>query len=221
MSARPRIVEVVGPAGAGKSTLCRVLAGQADLARLEDFPDVRKLSDAPFFLWNGLRLLPSLVHARRNGGRLPSRRELAWLAILRGWPARLQSQVRAGGILFLDQGPVYLLTETRDLCPAPIWQDFCALWAATLDLIVWLDAPDADLLTRIRTREKAHVVKHESDEAVFAFLDEYRQAYARALSSLTAGPNPPQVLRFDTGRHPPEEIASQLLTRFIEPRESP
>ena len=38
-----------------------------------------------------------------------------------------------------------------------------------LDVVVWLDAPDACLLQRIRTRDKDHVVKNESTETVSKF----------------------------------------------------
>jgi hypothetical protein len=37
-------------------------------------------------------------------------------------------------------------------------------------MIVWLDAPDTDLLKRIRNRDKEHVVKNKLVETAFEFL---------------------------------------------------
>ena len=48
-----QVVEIVGPAGAGKTTLCHALDRYTQSLRLENFPDVRKIADAPFFISNG------------------------------------------------------------------------------------------------------------------------------------------------------------------------
>jgi hypothetical protein len=52
----PRVVEIFGPAGAGKTTLCLLLNQYQERIRLSEFPDVRKIVDSPFFIWYGLRL---------------------------------------------------------------------------------------------------------------------------------------------------------------------
>jgi len=206
-----QIVEIVGPAGAGKSTLYQALADDGRFIRPENFPDVRRPSNAPFFLKHGLPLLP------RVG--LIQRRPFAWLAILRGWPELLKRQRQDGQIILLDQGPVYLLTETHEFGPPSLrcpnvdglWQDLFKRWAGALDTVIWLDAPDEVLLERIRSREKEHVVKHESREATLSFLAAYRKAYSWTISHLLPELH---ILRFNTAQKSAEEIASRLLHEF-------
>lgn len=201
-----RVVEIVGPAGAGKSTLYQVLRGRDNL-RLDNFPDVRRLANLPFFLWNGAQVIGSL---RGLGGL--SRRELAWMAILQGWPALLQKT--DSRVTVLDQGPVYLMADLREFGPASLrtsaadawWHDLSTRWSQTLDLIVWLDADDADLLERIHTREKAHIVKDAPAEETLSFLNRYRAAYERVMADLHV-----PVLRFDSSRMTSMQIAENLL----------
>ena len=208
-----RVVEIVGPAGAGKSTLYQALRGRDNL-HLDNFPDVRRLANLPFFLWNGARVIGSL---RRLGGL--SRRELAWMAILRGWPVLLQKS--DSRVTVLDQGPVYLLTELREFGPASLrtsaadslWRDLSARWSHTLDLIVWLDADDADLLERIRSREKAHIVKGASDEETLSFLNRYRAAYERVMADLHA-----PILRFNSSRMTTTQIVENLMRELGDAR---
>jgi len=208
-----RVVEIVGPAGAGKSTLYQALRGRNNL-RLDNFPDVRRLANLPFFLWNGVWVIGSL---RGLGGL--SRRELAWMSILRGWPALLRKT--GSRVTVLDQGPVYLLTELHEFGPASLrtsaadvlWRDLSARWIQTLNLIVWLDADDADLLERIRTREKAHIVKNASAEETLSFLNRYRAAYERVMADLRV-----PVLRFDSSCMTTTQIAENLLRELGDTR---
>jgi hypothetical protein len=124
--------------------------------------------------------------------------------------------------MILDQGPVYLLTETSEFGPEflktkkakKLWRSLYSRWAGMLNMIVWLDAADNDLLKRIRSREKDHVVKKESIETAFEFLACYRMAYERTISNLSAIQPGLYVLRFDTSLKSTEEIASQLLIEF-------
>jgi hypothetical protein len=220
---RPRIVEIIGPAGAGKTTLCTVLIRYSDHIHLGNFPDVKKAANAPFFIRYSLQQISTLIRIFRHGDRLPSRREFAWFSILSGWSRVLQKELkRKGGIIFLDQGPLYLLSEISEFGPdylkrkkaEPIWQTWYRRWAALLDGIVWLDTADEDLLRRIRNREKGHVVKEESAQVIFEYLGRYRKAYERTLLKLMANHNTLKVLRFDTCRESPEEIAIHLLAEF-------
>jgi len=219
---KPRIVEIVGPAGAGKTTLCKLLSLTHGF-RLSSFPDVRKAANAPFFILYGLRLTPILARVSQFDDRWLSRREFAWLTILSGWPMILQKELKKNDdIILLDQGPFYLLSEMDEFGPAclkrgraeQVWQMLYRQWAATLDAIVWLDAADEDLLRRIRDREKEHIVKAESAQMAFEFLRHSRNAYMHTLSRLTVNRKDLKVFWFDTTQHSPEVIMNRLLAEF-------
>jgi adenylate kinase family enzyme len=218
---KTRVVEIVGPAGAGKTTLYQALDHYPETIRLENFPDVRKAADAPFFISNGLQLLPRLLRLYRPNSRQLTRREFAWMAILNGWSTLLRSESNAGKkASILDQGPVYLLAEMRLFGPEylkqkaaeSLWQDLFDRWGATLSLVVWLDTADEVLLDRIRTRRQEHIVKAEPATVVYEFLNRYRTEYERILSMMTAKMASLKVLRFDSGRQQSQDIMSQILS---------
>jgi hypothetical protein len=218
-----RVVEIIGPAGAGKTTLFKALSDYPDQIRLSDFPNVRRVTDAPFFIRYGLQLIPSLFRLYRRTSRQMSRREFAWMSILKGWPFVLQRAIKKNSqVIVLDQGPVYLLAEMREFGPEYLksedaekfWRELYCQWAATLDMIVWLDAADIYLLERIRTRDDDHVVKNEAAPIVFEFLERYRRAYDYVLSKLESCTGGPRVLRFNTRTYTPGEIVDCLLAEF-------
>ncbi len=220
---KPRVVEVVGPAGAGKTTLYQALNRYTESVRFENFPDVRNIADTPFFIFNGLQLIPNLLRLNRSNSRQLTRREFAWMTILRGWSALLRKQSHGGNkAIILDQGPVYLLTEMRLFGPEylrqqaaeRLWQDLFRRWSATLHMVLWLDAPDEVLLARIRNRQQEHVVKTQPSKVVYEFLDRYRVEYEFILSILTAHQSNFKVLRFDTGRQQPGDIVNQFMSEL-------
>ena len=222
----PRIVEIVGPAGAGKTTLCQALNHSSAFIQLSNFPNIRQISAAPFFFGNGFQVFARFLNFPLTFTQKINRREFAWLSILNGWPAVLEKELRSNKIIILDQGPIYLLTEIREFGSDYLrqgkadilWQDLYSRWSDTLNLIVWLDAEDTDLLKRIRSRDKDHIIKNESMESTFEFLARYRSAYEVTLSSLEKVHADLKILRFNTSSMPPQEIADQLLLEFTSNR---
>src|SRR6185369_16440622 len=158
-----------------------------------NFPDVRKVADAPFFISNGLRLIPSLLRLYRSDSRHLTRREFAWMSILVGWSSLLRKEARdCNRVIILDQGPVYLLTEMRLFGPEYLrkkaaegfWQDLFDRWRTTLSMVIWLDAPNDILLDRIRNRQQELVVKAEPAKVIYEYLERYRVEYEFILSVL-------------------------------------
>ena len=216
----PRIVEITGPAGVGKTTICKILHRDEAHIQLGHFPDVHKKADAPFFFYHGLCLAPLALSLYQSPSAWLNRREFAWLTILSGWSHRLQVEAsKSDKVIVLDQGPVYLLAETSELGPnclksskaEKFWQCVYRRWAATLDMVIWLDTDNSLLFERIQTRAKGHVVKNEPAQTAYKFLESYRTAYEHIFRRLKSNAGGPRIIHFDTGQDPPDEVADQLL----------
>jgi hypothetical protein len=118
----------------------------------------------------------------------------------------------------LDHGPVFKLATLHAFGPNWLrsasahvwWEGLFQQWAALLDLIVWLDAPDAFLETRINARFQKHQVKGKSESDVRQFLARYRSSYQYVLSRLAAS-NGPTVIQYDTSQATPDELVAGIL----------
>ena len=210
-----RVIEIVGPAGSGKTTLVRALT-----RRHPPFVTgvrLSKLSLAPYFAANALRLLPSYVAHYRHS-RWLSRRELRAMTYVNAWHRWLRRQNAARGVTIFDHGPIFRLVRLRAFGPELVggeafgrwWRSALAEWAAILYVVVWLDAPDDALAQRIQSRQDWHRLKAESDSDLRRFLVRYREGYEHVLSELMAI-RPPRVLEFRTDQLPADEIAEAVV----------
>ena len=80
-------------------------------------------------------------------------------------------------------------------------------------MVIWLDAPDAVLLERIRAREQRHTIKEQSEQEACEVLARYRRSFERTIAECGAG-RQPSVLRLDTSQASVEQIANSVLTAF-------
>jgi len=145
------------------------------------------------------------------------------MSILKGWHHLLEQGVANNGKAFvLDQGPVFLLAELHMFGPESLrsrsankwWEGVYRQWAATLDMVVYVDTSDTHLLARIRARDKWHVMKEKAEPEISQFLAHYRVAYEHVISMLTSNHSSPKVLRFDTVQESLDGIVNRLLGEF-------
>jgi shikimate kinase len=218
------IVEIVGPAGAGKTTLTRNLVQSNKNIYIGDRPRIRRISHFPFFARNTLLLLPEFIKifSKKNSGGLNSR-EVALMLRLRGWQQLWWRQVvNKCSIIVLDQGPIFSLAELSSDNQGYLssqsakkwWDNMHQKWASLLDFVIWLDAPDSILMERIKTRNKDHLVKGKPEPEITKYLTRYRMVYSQVISTLTANFGGPVLHRFDTSRESLEEIVNNILIIF-------
>jgi shikimate kinase len=209
------VMELMGPAGAGKTTLLRALADARPGLRAA--PHVSRVWHLPLVLQNTLPLLPSFLR-RRERGRWFTWPEARSMVYLDAWLRLLARDAGSDRIVVLDHGPIFNLAMLREFGPELTadaafrrWSDrLLSRWAETLDVIVWLDAPDQVLVERIRGRDQKHLVKTASTEEASAFLQRCRRSFEEFLAPLDARPSP-EILRFDTERQPTHELAAKIL----------
>lgn len=212
------MVELVGPAGAGKTTLSQVLVQCSEKIEVGAEISLRNKEHLLVFLQNFHSVLPILM-ARNGSGRSFTWDEVKAMAYLKGWPRVLRQQVaRSNIIVLLDQGPIFKLATLYAFGPERLrsqafkkwWNDMFEEWATLLDMVVWLDAPNSVLEKRINFRNQRHLVKGKTEPEAREFLDRYRTSYEQMLVKLTANGGP-TLFQFDTSQTSIEQIAENVL----------
>jgi thymidylate kinase len=221
--ATARVIELVGPAGAGKTTLARALPEYA-----RDIKSGLTLwgLPRPLLLAGAVAAMPTIAGATRTrplrGAAISQMIRLG--ALRHALDRSLHNGVR---LVVLDEGPVFALSWLDVFHPRyddPVWNQWRARmlqhWAQRLDVVVRVDDDDDVLAHRIRTRAKAHPVKHSPDQEIFRFLRRFRKAFDRVIAELaTAGSV--QVIDLAQSRTgAPGDRAMRLLDSLSEaPRE--
>jgi predicted ATPase len=208
----PFLIELAGPAGVGKTTLSRALLGRGGTAK-------GAIWGLPVFslLGNGLRLLPSLLENCRQSGSLlwEESRYMVRLATLHR--ALTGARPPAARVVVFDEGPIFALAWLRGFGHEVMrskaledwWRTTLRDWADLMDAVVVVEANDALLARRIRTRAHAHEVKQFSDPEIVAWMARFRAALSWVLAGLAAEGGP-AVLRVTTDREPPEILAERV-----------
>ena len=214
--------ELVGPSGAGKTTLLRALVRRNSRV-VPDLP-LGKLEQLPHHARNVALLAPAFLR-RPRGALAFTWAQARAMAYLHAWqePAR-RLAVDDGRLVVMDQGPLYRLAFLQAFGPPAItgssafrgwWERSCAQWTATLGILIWLDAPDAILIERVRERDHSRSIKSNSDADARAFLARYRRAFDDVIQRFetVAGS---VVLRFDTEQESLDRIADHVLEALEE-----
>lgn len=195
---RPLVVELVGPAGAGKSALAERLSARGDVVRAGVWNLPRAL-----VLESAVRSLPLLIRLCYHARALP-RETLKQIVRLNALYLFVQRRVGHARLVVLDEGPVFALSwltvfghpRLQHRRVEPWWRETYAAWAAVLDRLIVLDAPAPVLTARIRNRHKYDdSFRSMTGTEVLDVIARYRVAFERVLDGLTAagGPAPVQL----------------------------
>lgn len=213
------IMELVGPAGAGKTTLSRTLRRRSPAIQIGSEIELQKLKYAPVFLRNFISLLPIFLRQLRYGQSF-TWDEIKYLVYLKGWHKVLMQEAGSGdAAILLDHGPVFKLATLHEFGPEKLmadgsekwWDKIFRQWASTLDVVIWLDAPDSVLEKRINSRDQRHLVKGKTKTEVVHFLARYRASYEVTLAKLKLDVGP-LLLQFDTSQTSIDQIADEILS---------
>jgi gluconate kinase len=217
----PFIIEFVGVAGTGKTTVSQALSERNPFIHRCQHPNPRNLSDSTFFIKNCLKLWMKNLHTNKEPQQI-SRREFAWMAILLGWPDYLRNKYAHHHVIALDQGPIFLITalhhydlqELMNSLEDNWWREIYQSWSNTIDSIVFFDATNDELRKRIRGREKSHFVKETSDLEINTVLSMHRTVYKKAISCLVNRNDKPKLLTIRTDDCNVAEISDMLMIEF-------
>lgn len=210
------LVEITGVAGAGKSTLTDLLTQGTGYTRAE-FIQTRNPAHLLYVARSLRRLAPILVSNLIRKPRL-SWADFKLMVYVTEWHRFLtRHRAHSGGVLLLDQGPIYALVrlraQQRGIATSRSFlqwsEEMTAVWAATLSAVIWLDAPDDVLRSRIDERAKSHALKGEPMEESYLFIARYRTLFEAAHRNLELLGGP-KLLRFATGNTPPQSVADRI-----------
>ena len=217
---RPLIVEVMGPAAAGKTSVVRALS--ASDPRITPGIPVPRWRWFPHLIGRLVPLIPVWM-TRYPGDRWFTWNEMKSVAFLNAWLGSIDRSGHGPRITVLDHGPVYRLARLREFGPTIARSERFERWRRALldtwlnliDLVVVLDAPDEVLLRRVDARGHWWLSADRTQEEKRDFYTRYREAFEEALA--TPVEDPPRVLRVRSDEADPERIADRILATLESP----
>jgi hypothetical protein len=209
------VVEVIGPAAAGKTTLVRALSAQD--ARILVGVHVSTMR----YVGGALRIarswLPkSIAHPRRDGWF--TWRETKSLVFLDVWyPSVQRARARNCSVTILDHGVLYRLARLQAFGPHLVqsesferwWRASLDRWMKAIDVVVWLDGSDEVLLRRVESRGHQRLGSIRGDEAKREFLARYRRAFEGLFAQ--AESHRPKIVRIRSDEGSVDDIAARVL----------
>ena len=216
---RPLVVELVGVWGAGKSSLVKSLAVRDQSVRAA--PPVWSLPKTLLAI-GGLQVLATAARAFRGGRRMgwKESRQLMRLRALYHNLERLRR--KEGRIVVVEDGPALILSWLREAARrpanggggmAPWWSTVVRRWARSVDIVVFLDAPEPVLVQRVLARAQDNPFKDRPETELTQVLERSREDYVLVLSELR-GLRGPTMLAFRTDQQSVAEITDVLLATF-------
>jgi hypothetical protein len=174
----------------------------------------------PRLAQSALALVPTIV-----GSALRQRalrwREIRYMIRLGALEHALGPAKRRSRVILMDEGPVFAIGwldvafAERGIEAPPGWRRrVVQRWAQLLDSVVFLDAQDRVLATRIRTRAKRHRMETSGDVALRRFARVFRHAFEKVIAELSeTGHLTVQAMRTDGPLHRGTARLSAALER--------
>ena len=217
---RPLLVELVGPAGVGKSALAERLTARSGVVRASVWNLPRWL-----LLESAARSLPLLLRLCYQARAVPAR-ALQQVVRLNALYLFVRRRVGQARVVVLDEGPVFALSwlqvfghpRLRPDRTARWWRRTYAAWAAVLDRLIVLDAAAPVLAARLRHRRKPDdVYRRLTTHERLDVMARYHVAFARVLDDVVAagGPAP---LKLAATEGSVEHLGDRVLAALGQPR---
>ena len=202
-------IEVVGHAGAGKTTLVNELAQRGVIASGEVTP-----ADHPF------RLLKNVMALWRSFFIYPFA-VWKWMVVEETQGDLQEHAVQSRNFhvpVVYDQGPLFAIAWSHFIRPKRLQSRLFPVWhhrqihrtRQILDLIIWLNADRPILRKRINSRPKVHMIKGKHDEEQNQFLSDFDHYFKLSISD-KSGINLFSSLEFRTDDATPSELAEKFI----------
>lgn len=218
-----RVLELVGPPAAGKTTIVRELLSRGP----EEFEELTLRGWRSAWLVarsTSIVSIPFLSQCSRMKSRRWNR--LSLMVRLQTLAGLVDSAAAGSGVvLVLDQGPVYMLSILQRALNGggaarnsrafeTFWGRTVNDWSRRLDLVVELEASDAVLYRRVIERDKHHPAARLDQDRAYEFFNRSRASRRRILSQLQAPDRGPMLLSLRTDKLFPDEAARCIRSRL-------
>ncbi len=217
LSNRPHIIEMVGVAGTGKSTLRKAMMQKNK--RIKFFYSPGNISYLPFLIKLAIFWLP-LYLAKYRHSRWFTVQEIRNMGYLDTWISRIRHRnLFKDKIFIIEPGSVYWLATLQG-CGSEItkhprfqrwWKNALLHWASSLDAIIWLEAPEEVCYQRVHTRDQWHQFLRYSTENAMEELRCYQKYYEILIPEMTSK-HPIKVFHFRTDQISTDQMVEQIFS---------
>lgn len=213
-----KIVEIIGPAGSGKSALAEHLAKTTTNVQTHISVWEHKMQFCKTFF----RILPRLIYL------LPEKLPFRYMKVMVNAQVVLdllqehkKRPVLDCRCIVLHGGPIFLLAAFQIEWGSKIKNKRIKAWIKDMakkgrnvfDMVIWLDADNRTLMSRINNRQQLHRMKRAPQETVEEFLDCYRSIFKAIV--FAAGNGVLSVKYVDTGHLSLDEVTADIIKTVI------